>query len=208
MNTDSNVFSVQHAAHDAPDLLRERFATVAARCEATLMRSAHRLTRGDDDRAQDLLQETLVRVYVACRAGKFDLDVSPAESCAYLRRALMNLFINQYRRHIKWDAGIDVNTLTAGGETGPAQTRARSADVPGETQLRETLDEELECALDALSDASRLAVILVDIEEHTYEEAARLLEVPIGTVRSRLARARQQLRELLYTYAQERRIVR
>ena len=190
-----------------PALLRNRFAVLASRCEADLLRTARRLCRGDEDRAQDFVQDALIRSYIAYRDGRFDLSASLAETRGYLVRTVTNLFINEYRRRIKWDAGVDVDTLTSGGQAGPVQTHARSSDIPGTGLDEITLDEPLEIALAALSEASRLVVVLVDIEERTYEEAASLLQVPIGTVRSRLARARQQLRELLYAYAKERRLV-
>ena len=69
------------------------------------------------------------------------------------------------------------------------------------------LDERLEGALSALSDEFRSCVILVDVEGLEYSEAAGVLEIPIGTVRSRLARARLQLHALLYDYAKDLRRV-
>lgn len=192
----------------APDSthLRSRFAAMASRCEADLLRTSRRLCRGDEDRAQDFVQDALIRGYVACREGRFDLNASFAETRGYLLRTITNLFINEYRRRIKWDAGTDVDTLTSGGQSGPVQTHAKSADVPGTGLNDECLDEPLENALAALSEASRLVVIMVDIEERSYEETAQILQVPIGTIRSRLARARQHLRELLHSYAVERRL--
>lgn len=186
--------------------LRARFATLAARCEADLLRTSRRLCRGDEDRAQDFVQDALIRAYVACREGRFDLNASHAETRGYLLRTVTNLFINEYRRRIKWDAGTDVDTLTSGGQSGPIQTHAKAADVPGTGLDDTTLDEPLENALAALSEASRLVIIMVDIEERSYEETAQILQIPIGTVRSRLARTRQQLRELLHSYAVERRL--
>jgi RNA polymerase sigma-70 factor (ECF subfamily) len=70
--------------------------------------------------------------------------------------------------------------------------------------LEQTLDESLERALAALPDALRLTVILVDMQDLSYQEAAEKLDVPVGTVRSRLARARFQLAERLQGWAQER----
>lgn len=186
--------------------MRSRFTALASRCEADLLRTARRLCRGDEDRAQDFVQDALIRAYVACREGRFDLNASHGETRGYLLRTVTNLFINEYRRHIKWDAGTDVDTLTSGGQSGPVQTHAKPADVPGSGLYDDCLDEPLEHALGALSEASRLVVIMVDIEERSYEETAQILQVPIGTVRSRLARARQQLRELLHSYAVERRL--
>jgi len=177
---------------------REQFGTMARRCEAILIASARRLVRGDDDRVFDLVQEALVRGYEAFRAGKF---LEGGRPCAWLARILTNHFINEYNRDKKWNAGVTVDDLTAGGEIGPAATRTGGAD---QVLLRETLDEPLERALAALPEGLRLAVILVDIQDLSYQEAAELLNIPIGTVRSRLARARYQLAEALASYAAER----
>ncbi|MBC8142218.1 MAG: sigma-70 family RNA polymerase sigma factor [Armatimonadetes bacterium] len=193
--------------HRATTDLRDRFGSLVAACEADLLRTARRLSRYDEDRAQDLVQDAILRAYVAAKDGRFDLGASLPETRGYLQRIITNQFINEYRRKIKWDAGTDVETLTAGGQTGPVQTHAKSADVPGSRLDDETLDEPLEKALAALSEASRMVVQLVDIEERSYEETAQLLDVPIGTVRSRLARARQNLRELLSEYAQAKGLI-
>jgi RNA polymerase sigma-70 factor, ECF subfamily len=183
---------------------RERFAEIARRCEAALMRLALRLCKGGHDCAQDLVQETLVRAYEAFRQGKFREGFSPQ---AWLSRILTNGFINDYRRRTKWDAGVDVETLTAGGEVGPPETRAAPADVPGSALMEGTLDEPLERALNALPDGLRIVVILVDIQELSYAEAAALLQIPVGTVRSRLSRARYMLQDALKEYARERRLI-
>lgn len=186
--------------------LRDQFADLAMRCEPDMLRAAKRLCRGDDDKAHDFVQDALIRAYVACKDGRFHLGASLPETRGYLLRTVTNLFINEYRRRLKWDAGTDVDTLTAGGQTGPVQTHARTADVPGSVLETETLDEPLENALACLPEAARIVVLMVDVEERSYEETAQLLQVPIGTVRSRLARARQQLRVLLSAYAKERRL--
>jgi RNA polymerase sigma-70 factor (ECF subfamily) len=183
---------------------RERFAEIARMCEAALLRAALRLCRGGNDCAQELVQEALVRGYEAFRLGKFREGFSPQ---AWLLRILTNHFINGYRRMMRWDAGIDVETLTAGGEVGPPETHARSSDIPGSALLEETLDEPLERALKALPETLRSAVILVDIDELSYEEAAERLNIPVGTVRSRLSRARYTLHNALKEYAQERRLI-
>lgn len=180
---------------------REDYARLARGCEASLVACARRLVRGDDDRALDLVQEALVRGYEAFRSGKF---IPGGRPCAWLARILTNHFINEWRREKKWGAGVTVDDVTAGGEVGPESTRAASAEA---RLLQETLDEPLERALAALPDGLRLTVILVDIQELSYQEAAEKLGIPIGTVRSRLARARFQLAEGLKDYARERGLV-
>ncbi len=183
---------------------RAAFAEIVRRSEAPLLRTARRLCVGSEDRAQDLVQESLVKGYAAYAAGQFR---ESGNASAWLSRILMNLFVNEYRRHVKWDAGVNVETLTAGGEVGPEVTRVAPGDIPGASLLANTLDEPLEQALRRLSEALRTAVLLVDIEGFTYEEAARILKVPIGTIRSRVSRARYQLQSLLHSYAKERRLI-
>lgn len=190
--------------HNPADIGRRAFALLARRHEADLMRAAHRLCRGDHDRAADLAQETLVRAYEATLAGTV---IQSAQARAYLLRILTNLFINDYRRRQKWDAGVDVDTLTSGGAAGPTVTHAAPADVPGHALLAGTLDEELEMALAMLSESLRLCVILVDMQGLEYTEAAAALGVPIGTVRSRLSRARMQLQDLLQGFARRRGLI-
>jgi RNA polymerase sigma-70 factor (ECF subfamily) len=183
---------------------RERFAEIARRSEAALMRAALRLCRGGHDCAQELVQEALVRGYEAFRKGMFREGYSPQ---AWLTRILTNYFINAYRRAAKWDAGVDVDTLTAGGEVGPPATHARQAEVPDAVLLDGTFDEQLERALNTLPEALRIVVLLVDVEEMSYAEAAEALRIPVGTVRSRLSRARYMLQDLLKEYAKERRLI-
>ena len=168
------------------------------------MRAALRLCKGGHECAQELVQDALVRGYEAFRQGKFREGFSP---CAWLTRILTNNFINEYRRKQKWDAGVDVDTLTAGGEVGPQSTHARPTDVPESALLETQFDEPLERALNALPDGLRIVVLLVDVEERSYQEAADLLSIPVGTVRSRLSRARYTLQEMLKEYARNRRLI-
>jgi RNA polymerase sigma-70 factor (ECF subfamily) len=180
---------------------RAKFAGIARDHEMALMRTANRLCRGDSDRAADLVQDALVRAYESYLDGRFE-DGTNAR--AWLLRILTNLFINDYRRRKRWDAGVDLDTLTASGETGPEATRAAPGDTPGVTLIEGLLDEELEMALKMLSPLLRSCVVLVDIEGLEYSEAASSLGIPIGTVRSRLARARMQLHDLLMDFARRR----
>jgi RNA polymerase sigma-70 factor (ECF subfamily) len=175
---------------------RERFAEIARRCEASLLRQARRLTRGNEDVAQDLVQDALVRAYEAFRSGRFLEGFQP---CAWLARIVTNLFINDYRRRQKWEAGVTVDNLTAGGDTGPTITQ-----TPETVLLTQGFEEPVERALHALPESLRITVLLVDVHEYSYQEAAEALQIPVGTVRSRLARARFQLQETLAIYAQER----
>lgn len=183
---------------------RAEFGALARQYERDLLRLSHRLCRGDTDRAADLAQEALVRAYEAYQGGQFRSGTNPRP---WLLRILTNLYINDHNRRKKWDAGIDIETLTSSGDAGPDSTHAAPADIPGVTLLSETLDEELERALDQLSEGLRLCVVLVDMQGMEYAEAAAALAIPIGTVRSRLARARMQLQDMLREFGRRRRLI-
>jgi len=169
-----------------------------------LLRASRRLCQGQEDQSQDLVQETLLRAYEAFLDGRYQ---EGSNGSAWLLRILTNLAINDYHHRRKFASRVDLETLTSTGEAGPVQTHAAAADVPGVSLLADTLDEELEQALACLSERLRRCVILVDIEGLEYVEAATALQVPIGTVRSRLSRARLQLCALLHQYGQARRLL-
>lgn len=184
-----------------PASRRAAFAALVRDHEVALLRTARRLCRGDDDRAQDLVQDALVRAYEAYADGRFREGLNVQ---AWFLRILTNLFVNDYHKRKRSAGDVDVDTLTSSGETAPEALRARPADVPGVSLLEGILDEPLERALDALSDGLRLCVLLVDVEGLDYAEAAQALTIPVGTVRSRLSRARFQLHVSLADYARER----
>lgn len=194
-----------HTAPDEATLRRCAFADIARQQEANLLRAARRLCRGMEDQAQDLAQEALVRAYRAYSGGNF--QESAASPWPWLLRILTNLFINDYNKRRKWDAGVDLDALTSSGEAGPAETHAAPYDMPGIALLAQTLDEELEQALARLSEPLRLCVVLVDMEGLDYAEAAKALSIPIGTVRSRLSRARLQLQDMLQEYGRRKRLI-
>ena len=171
------------------DKRRQAFTQVIRQQEATLLRAARRLC-GGEDQAQDLVQDTLVKGYAAYVDGRF---AEGTNARAWLLRILTNHYITEYNRRQKWDAPLDVATLAMDGGAVPDALRAAPSSGPEALLLADTLDEPLETALAAISPDLRACVVMVDIEEVSYEDAARALDIPIGTVRSRLFRARQQL---------------
>jgi RNA polymerase sigma-70 factor (ECF subfamily) len=185
---------------DSAELKRRDFAALAHQHETALIRASQRLCRGQQDLAQDLAQDTLVRAYQAFLDGRFEQG---SNAWPWLLRILTNLFINDLNHKRRWDSDLDLDTLMQSGG-GPAQTHAAPADVPGVDLMARTLDEELEQALAMLSDSLRVCLILSDIEGLSYEETALALGIPIGTVRSRLARARMKMHDLLQDFAQRR----
>lgn len=142
------------------------------------LRRYARLLTGDATRADDLVQDTLERACV-----KWSLWRPGSALRSWLLTLMHNLYLNQRRdrRHDDHHASLDDETLPA-------------ADEP-QARVGERLD--LQQALSRLSAAHREVLLLVTVEEYTYAEVAAILDVPIGTVMSRLHRAREQLRQAL-----------
>jgi len=156
---------------------------------------ACKLTRNPAD-AEDLVQDTLVK---AMRAEKQFQQGTNLK--AWLFRILTNTFINKYRRGGLERAvleGPDADPLVDGWVS--AQTMRQLRD-PEATAMAPILQGEVERALDALPEEFRLAVMLCDVEELSYEEAAKVMECPMGTVMSRLHRGRKQLQKSLHAHA-------
>jgi RNA polymerase sigma-70 factor (ECF subfamily) len=143
-----------------------------------LRRYARMLTR-DSNRADDLVQDTLVR-----GLAKADLWQPGTDIRAWLFTIMHNQYVNDIRRATREQATVDVDKV--------ASTLVATADPTASRQL-----SELDHALGLLSAGQRAVVLLVGLEGMSYGEAAKILGVPIGTVRSRLGRAREALRSLM-----------
>ncbi len=204
MRTDADTRGVREAM--TAGNARIAYTQIIRDTESALLWSARRLCSGrfGEDAAQDLVQDALIQGYEAYADGRF---ASGSNAKAWLLRILMNRFINTYKRDKRWNAGVDVDTLSADGFAVPDVLRVGADDQPDAALLSKTLDEPLERALAALSEEMRICVILVDIQDNDYAQTAEILGVPIGTVRSRLSRARAALHTMLFDYAQQRRRV-
>jgi len=152
--------------------------------------TALRLTRDRED-ASDLAQEAIIRAYEAF--DRFD----GRNFKAWLLRILTNLYINRYRQRQR---EAPTGSLD---EDGALEPTAPSGVIPDRLAFDEMLGAEIEEALGKVPADFRTAVILSDIEGMSYEEIAEATQVPIGTVRSRLARGRAILRRELESYARE-----
>ena len=147
-----------------------------------LFAAALRLTRNRAD-AEDLVQDTFVK------ALRFGDRFTPGTN---LKAWLFTILHNTWRNRVR-DAArepVDVDSTRIEDET---DRRASVAETPERILLRATLDADVQAALDALPEAFRQAVWLRDVEEFTYAEIAQMLEVPIGTVMSRISRGRRLL---------------
>jgi RNA polymerase sigma-70 factor (ECF subfamily) len=158
--------------------------------------TAMRLCRNPDD-AHDLVQETYLRAW-----GAWDRFIAGSNCRAWLVRILTNSYINGYRRgrsHKRF-------AQRPGDEPAVAfygQVRlAQSAD-PERALTEPMLGDEVQAALGELTEEYRAVVVLADLEGMKYKEIAEALGCPVGTVMSRLFRARRQLEERLGPYAAE-----
>ncbi len=159
---------------------------------------AFRLTLDEDD-ANDLVQETYLKAY-----RFFDYFEQGTNAKAWLFRILKNSFINEFRRKSKQPAKVDYSEIEGYYNSEDVES---DADAGGSTTdmraqvTQELIGDEVARALNTLPIDFRTVIILCDLEGFTYEEMAKILDIPIGTVRSRLHRARQSLKEKLGRYA-------
>ncbi len=170
----------------------------------SLYRTALRMTNNPQE-AEDLVQETMLK------AIRFSHTYQPGTNLrAWLFRILNTSAINRYRKQASHPTPV---ALPEGEEFYlynqirdlNGQERSQGAE---EEVLNQYLDEDVYKALNDLPPNFRMAVVLADIEGLSYKEIAEALQIPIGTVMSRISRARRQLQKSLWQYAKERGYVR
>ncbi len=179
---------------------RRVFEELVASNQRYLFSAAMRLTSSPTE-AEDLLQEALISAYLGF--DRFELGTNFR---AWALRILRNTHINRYRKRqrqvttVEWDeVGTDDRPPTGMDPT----------LLPGieEEVMRDIPNEAIIPALKQVPDEFRTAVVLSDIHHYSYEEIAEELDIPLGTVRSRIFRGRRRLRELLEDYAREHRLL-
>jgi RNA polymerase sigma-70 factor, ECF subfamily len=162
-----------------------------------LYSAALRLSRNPED-ARDLLQETVLRAY------RFFHQYTPGTNCrAWLLTILYNNFRNGYRGADRELVSLTPDDFERAVEGASARGDQRLSN-PETLVSEQVLDQEVSAALNALPSDFRTVLILVDVQELNYQEAAQVLEIPIGTVKSRVSRARQMMRVALGALAQRR----
>ncbi len=157
---------------------------------------ALRLTSDPND-AEDLVQDTIVKAF-----RFFSSYEKGTNAKAWLFRILKNSYINNYRKKSKQPNQVDYDEVSSFYETIRAD-RTDTSDLE-DRMFRELIDDDISNALEELPEDFRTVVLLCDVEGFTYEEIANMLDVPIGTIRSRLHRGRNLLKSQLMEYAEKR----
>lgn len=155
---------------------------------------AFHLTYNEDD-AEDLVQETYLKAF-----RFIDKYHEGTNAKAWLFKILKNAFINQYRKKSKAPTKVDYEEIVS------YQNEEEGTHYSSYMDLREEMfqgmiGDEVTNAIDSLPVDFRVVILLCDIEGFTYEEISKIIDIPIGTVRSRLHRARNMLKDMLKAYA-------
>ncbi|MBI1183735.1 sigma-70 family RNA polymerase sigma factor [bacterium] len=149
----------------------------------------------DEGTAKDLLQETFLKAYRFIEYFQVGTNAK-----AWLLRIMKNSFINEYRKKSKAPYRVDIDDINQKDDIDDGHVEL---DMRQEV-FNELIGDEITNAVNELPVDYRLIILLCDIEGFKYDEIAKIIDVPIGTVRSRLHRARNLLKEKLKDYARNR----
>src|SRR3974390_3211956 len=179
------------------------FTDVAMEFMPGLYSAALRMTRNRAD-AEDLVQETYLKAYRAFGSFKEGTNLK-----AWLYRILTNTFINSYRSRKRRPEQTELDEVEdlylyrrLGGLEAAAAGRSAEEEV-----LDLFTEGEIKEAMEALPEQFRMAVLLADVEGFSYKEIAEILDIPIGTVMSRLHRGRKALQKTLHDFGMQRGVV-
>ena len=182
---------------------QERFVDDAMEYMQSLYTAAMRMTRNSSD-AEDLVQETYLKAYRAYNGFQEGTNLK-----AWLYRILTNTFINTYRAKRRRPEETDVEDVDnlylyhrLVGHGGPELGRSAEDEV-----LSRFTDEAVKAAIESLPESFRMTVLLADVEGFSYKEIAEIMDVPVGTVMSRLHRGRGALQKALHDFGLERGLV-
>ena len=176
----------------AQDRSADAFQTLVLRYQDRVFNTAYRFT-GDRALAEDVSQEVFVKAYGSLR--KFQKKSSFS---TWLYRITVNACTSLWRRQGALKRGREVPFPGTAGNSGEKQwDPAEDAPGPAENVLREERNRLVQAAILSLDEDFKSVVVLRDIEGFSYEDMAEILEVPVGTIRSRLHRAREELKEKL-----------
>ena len=168
-----------------------------------LYSAAMRMTRNPSD-AEDLVQETFLKAYRAYHTFEEGTNLK-----AWLYRILTNTYINKYRKESRRPSEVDlgaVEDLYLYRNIGSEES-AEAARTTEERVLDGLVESDIKKAVEDLPENFRLPVLLADLEGFSYKEIAEILDIPIGTVMSRLHRGRKAMQKSLWEYAVNRGLV-
>ncbi len=165
-----------------------------------LYSAAMRMTRNPAD-AEDLVQETYLKAYRAYHTFQAGTNLK-----AWLYRILTNTYINKYRKESRRPSEVDlgsVEDLYLYRRLGSEES-AEAARTTEDRVLDGLVESDIKAAVENLPENFRLPVLLADLEGFSYKDIAEILDIPIGTVMSRLHRGRKAMQKALWEYAQSR----
>ncbi|GEJ59304.1 sigma-70 family RNA polymerase sigma factor [Anaeromyxobacter diazotrophicus] len=177
------------------DVTRNEFEGLAMKHVDPLYSAALRLTKNERD-AEDLVQDTFLRAF-----RFFDKFERGTNIKAWLFKILTNTFINRYRRTVKERSIVEGSEREAVHERFISREASEYAANPEQFFFDRLLSDDVLRAVDSLPIDFRMVVILADLQEFSYKEIAEILDVPVGTVMSRLYRGRRLLQKALAGYA-------
>ncbi|MBT8214707.1 MAG: sigma-70 family RNA polymerase sigma factor [Acidimicrobiia bacterium] len=178
------------------------FESDAMQFAPQLYAAALRMTRNPAD-AEDVVQETFLKAF-----RSYDTFTAGTNLKAWLYRILTNTYINRYRKSQRRPSEVELGELQdlylfkrLGESTGGASPSAEIQALDG------IVDTDIKGALESLPENFRMPVLLADVDGFSYKEIAEILDIPIGTVMSRLHRGRKALQKKLWNVASERGIL-
>jgi len=182
---------------------KEKFTADAMQYAPQLFSTALRMTRNRSD-AEDLVQETYVKGWRSFHTFEEGTNLR-----AWLFRIMTNTYINKYNAKKRKGTEVeldDVEELFLYKRLGSIDQSQLSSSA--EDQMLELFtDDEVKGALESLPEDFRIPVLLSDVDGFSYKEIAEMLEIPMGTVMSRLHRGRKAMQKMLYEYARERGLI-
>ncbi len=184
----------------SPHARREKFEELAYPHMEALYNTALRLARNPLD-AEDLVQEAFLRAYRFYHQFEEGTNFK-----AWIFKILTNTFINHYRKKTRGPQQVELEKIQP-YYPAPNDEGAGTITADDFSHYQDFFGDEINHALQQLSEDFRWVIILCDLEEFSYKEIATMLGIPIGTVMSRLSRARMQLQKLLQDYARQEGII-
>ena len=182
---------------------REDFTHDAMQHAPQLFSTAMRMTRNRSD-AEDLVQETFIKAW-----RSFTTYQQGTNLRAWLFRIMTNTYINKYNAQQRKPTETeldDVEELFLYKRLG-AVDQSQLSQSAEDQMLSLFTDDEVKKALEELPDQFRIPVLMSDVEGFSYKEIAEILEIPLGTVMSRLHRGRKSMQKMLYEYAKGRGLI-